>query len=241
MFQSGQRSQSSYQNQVKVFCMTAGLKLHQILSIFSACSNLRMLGMFYWDDEHKSTAELDASLDALAASGPSPPKLACDLRWTLHHEGHPHAHRLALPLFQNVTHLELHSYDNFLHFDTKHLHVLPTPSKSILDRLHPDPRIVFAVDDMRLDESEHRNKTILWRPLVEVDHFIRQWGRRLDGEEEMDMWEEAEAIVKVQRALQVSPHLLRFADSHNDHFRRLVDLFPTRFRRYKAIHILICQ
>ncbi|KAJ7585216.1 hypothetical protein C8J56DRAFT_1053605 [Mycena floridula] len=83
MFHSGQRSQSFYQNQVEVLCMTTGLKLHQILSIFSACSNLRMPGMFYWDDEHKSMAELDASLDALAASGPRPSKLAYDLRWTL--------------------------------------------------------------------------------------------------------------------------------------------------------------
>ncbi|KAJ7585217.1 hypothetical protein C8J56DRAFT_144387 [Mycena floridula] len=120
--QSRQRSQSFYQNRVEVLCMTAGLKLHEIQSIFSACSNIRMLGMFYCDDDdQKSMAELDASLDALAANGPRPSKLACDERWTSHPEGH---HRLTLPLFQNVTHLELCSSESFRNFNTKHLHAL---------------------------------------------------------------------------------------------------------------------
>ncbi|KAJ7584023.1 hypothetical protein C8J56DRAFT_1166894 [Mycena floridula] len=35
--------------------------------------------------------------------------------------------------------------------------------------------------------------------LTGCEHYIRQWGRRMNGEE-LDMWEEAEEIVKVQRA-----------------------------------------
>ncbi|KAJ7585218.1 hypothetical protein C8J56DRAFT_1053607 [Mycena floridula] len=201
-----------------------------------------MLGMFYWDYDHKSMAELDESLDALAARGPCPSKLACDLRWTLHHKGH---HRFTIPLFQNVTHLELYSSECFRNFNTKHLHALTNlaylslillngstdPVVKLLQKLSladsilvciyspyflylddlesirflsKDPRLVLAVDPGRLDESDSRSETILWRPLSDPDHFIRQWGRQLDGEEEMDMWEAAEAIVKVQRALQIA-------------------------------------
>ncbi|KAJ7585215.1 hypothetical protein C8J56DRAFT_1053604 [Mycena floridula] len=51
--------------------------------------------------------------------------------------------------------------------------------------LAKDPRLVLAVDSDRLEESDSR-----------------QWGRRLDGEEEMDMWEEAKAVVEIQVKIQ---------------------------------------
>ncbi|KAJ7585189.1 hypothetical protein C8J56DRAFT_1053578 [Mycena floridula] len=62
-----------------------------------------------------------------------------------------------------------------------------------------DPRIVFALPDQA---QRHSENTRLRRDLLARDHFIRQWGRQKEGE--IDMWEEAEGIVAVQRALQTA-------------------------------------
>ncbi|KAJ7585187.1 hypothetical protein C8J56DRAFT_950086 [Mycena floridula] len=62
-----------------------------------------------------------------------------------------------------------------------------------------DPRVVFAVhpgDMVSLVGAEN----ILLRDLLDKAAFVRQWGEKLD-EDEMDIWEEAEELVAVQRAL----------------------------------------
>ncbi|KAJ7585190.1 hypothetical protein C8J56DRAFT_143883 [Mycena floridula] len=124
MIRSGHRPASFYQNHVRTLCIIYPLRIHELLAILSACSSVQTLGMFHWEDEEKSMEELDVSLDALASSGPRPSKLSCDVRWTLHPEGHLEPHRFNLPFFQNVTHLELYSYENFPDFEGEYLHAL---------------------------------------------------------------------------------------------------------------------
>ncbi|KAJ7585209.1 hypothetical protein C8J56DRAFT_950136 [Mycena floridula] len=250
---SGYRPASFYRCHVKTLCSIYSFEVHELLRLFSACSRVQTLGIFNWEDEKSMTGGLDASLDALASSGPQPSKLSCDLRWTLHAEGHPEVHRFQTPLFQNLTHFELYSYDNFLGFDGKLLHLLKnlthiclamfpgllavpklfsdlyladtilvcilhfgdnlavhdtrTVIDEILDIRSKEPRVVLSCSPSGLvDNLEARPKNILWRDILDEDHFSRQWGYhdwKLE-EGEMDMWEEAEAIVKVQRALQAA-------------------------------------
>ncbi|KAJ7585210.1 hypothetical protein C8J56DRAFT_144280 [Mycena floridula] len=240
MLRLGCRPASFYRNHVQTLCIAEQLTVHKLLPIFSSCSSLETLAIFIWNDEGSTVTGLDASLDVLAASGPRPSKLCCDLRWALHPQNHPEIHRFNLPLFQNVTHLELYSYENFLAFDTKHLHaftnlthlsltMLDTPKlesflrllgqqlsladsivmvciifTDFLDRdsfeqirlLSKDPRVVFC-----LYPGSNDAPNVLRRDFVDSVAFVRQWCRQLD-EGEIDMWEEAEAIVQVQRALQ---------------------------------------
>ncbi|KAJ7584073.1 hypothetical protein C8J56DRAFT_952576 [Mycena floridula] len=62
----------------------------------------------------------------------------------------------------------------------------------------PEPRIVLATSAEQ-DLHDERLDHVLRRRIADQAHFMRQWGKRLDSQE-MDMWEEAEQIVRAQRA-----------------------------------------
>ncbi|KAJ7584082.1 hypothetical protein C8J56DRAFT_197438 [Mycena floridula] len=66
------------------------------------------------------------------------------------------------------------------------------------DLTSSDARIVLATDHYIHERAF--DERILWRNMVHLDHFIRQWGRRPADSQEMDMWEQAEQMVKAQRA-----------------------------------------
>ncbi|KAJ7575195.1 hypothetical protein C8J56DRAFT_1063735 [Mycena floridula] len=217
-----------FQNHVQVFCTTRALTTSDLHSIFSACSGLQKIGIFRWEG-----LKPDAALDDLASSGPRPSKLSCDSRWAWRSDG---SDRFALPLFQNVTHLEL-VIPNVGDFNAKRLHCLTHLThvslvdtignfngSQIIQQLHmadsiavcilysrsylslsqdtisdmiSDPRIVVARNP---DDREDDTGNVLWRALVQRGHFIRQWGRPRMDKVELDMWEEAEEMVKARRA-----------------------------------------
>ncbi|KAJ7583997.1 hypothetical protein C8J56DRAFT_196165 [Mycena floridula] len=217
------------QRQVKVLCCTEAFKISTLRSIFSACSDLQTIGIFIWAE---TWARLDAALDDLASTGPRPSKLSCDSWWTRRIDG---SDRFSLPLFQNVTHLELrvtkvedfdanrlYSLASLTHLslvdtsgefyvsriiqqldlaDSIMVCILYSTSYLFLSRdtiMVPDPRVLVV--SMSLD---HRlgggNTNVLVRNLDDANHYIRQWGQSLETDK-LDMWEEAEEIVKMQRA-----------------------------------------
>ncbi|KAJ7589561.1 hypothetical protein C8J56DRAFT_1025718 [Mycena floridula] len=76
-------------------------------------------------------------------------------------------------------------------------HELERDAAETIRKEYNDPRVVIAPSQSLEDESIYN----LLRPgFPNNESFIRQWGHRCDGEE-MDMWKEAEAIVKAQKAL----------------------------------------
>ncbi|KAJ7584074.1 hypothetical protein C8J56DRAFT_197304 [Mycena floridula] len=215
------------EDRAKVFCCAVPLKTSELHLIFSACSGLQKIGIF-------GSVELGVALDDLASSGPRPSKLSCDFGWIRRSDG---SDRFSLPLFENVTHLEL-DIPTVGDFDTKRLHRLTHlthvslvntiggfRSSGIIHQLHladsivvcilysrsyfflsrdtisemiSDPRTVIAADpDFNREDNAG---DILWRPLTQGRHFIRQWGRPRLDKAELDMWDEAEEIVKIQRA-----------------------------------------
>ncbi|KAJ7583995.1 hypothetical protein C8J56DRAFT_1095042 [Mycena floridula] len=187
----------------KVLCCTHALEIDALQSIFPACSGLQQIGIFLWAWEGKWPEALtpNAALDDLASTGPRPSKLSCDFHWIQRLDG---SDCFSLPLFQNVTHFELDVADiedfdalNHLHSLTNLTHVSFVDTDIINDTI-TDPRIVIA-SDLHQYRRDHKNGHILWRDLADCKHYIRQWGQRLE-EDELDMWEEAEEIVKVQRA-----------------------------------------
>ncbi|KAJ7585192.1 hypothetical protein C8J56DRAFT_143925 [Mycena floridula] len=123
---SGCRPESFYQDHVQALCIVSALQLQQLGPFFSACSKVQTLAIFDWIEVSDSeTMTFDAALDALVSSGPRPSKLSCDIRWTLPSEGPSENHRFNLPLFHNVTHLELYDvFNNFRRVDGNHLHCL---------------------------------------------------------------------------------------------------------------------
>ncbi|KAJ7589554.1 hypothetical protein C8J56DRAFT_938880 [Mycena floridula] len=75
-------------------------------------------------------------------------------------------------------------------------HELERDAAETIRKEYNDPRVVIAPSQSLEDESIYN----LLRPGLSNDEsFIRQWGDRRDGDE-MDMWKEAEAIVKAQEA-----------------------------------------
>ncbi|KAJ7573965.1 hypothetical protein C8J56DRAFT_1065217 [Mycena floridula] len=73
--------------------------------------------------------------------------------------------------------------------------VLTTLSVTAFDR---DPRMVVALaPHFRTSDAFHR---ILWRDLLDSNHFKREWGTRPSGAE-LDMWEEAENVAKMHKEL----------------------------------------
>ncbi|KAJ7584140.1 hypothetical protein C8J56DRAFT_1166978 [Mycena floridula] len=242
-----------YQTRVKTLCIIEELTTADLQTVFSACSGVQSLAIYVRHIEQTSAMETNDALNALASGRPSPAKLSCDFRWTQRSDG---SHRFGLPLFQNVTHLELEVIRRE-DFDGKRLHCLKQLTHLSLidsDAMHPEtqvpglpsqlyladsisvcivfskaygshfapllrilirstePRIVIAT--LRPDGQE-QIRNALWRNLDDVDHFARQWGRREDAQE-LDMWEEAEEIVKAQQVVvcPLSPklhQLLKFA------------------------------
>ncbi|KAJ7584053.1 hypothetical protein C8J56DRAFT_1054576 [Mycena floridula] len=207
----------AFENQFMVLCCTEAFTISTLRSIFSACSGLQTIAIFLLDwEEGQEGPERDVALDDLASSGPRPSKLSCDFRCMRRLDG---SDRFSLPLFQNVTHLEL-DVDNVDDFDGRRLHyltqlthlsicdayeqfhrsqiiqklhlpdsvsvcILYSPSYLLLSRdiindMIPDPRIVIAKDPVYRGEDDGN-------------------GHRL-AEDDLDMWEEAEEIVKVRRA-----------------------------------------
>ncbi|KAJ7573969.1 hypothetical protein C8J56DRAFT_475688 [Mycena floridula] len=234
MIESGYRSPAFYQQNVHTLCISPQVELSEIRAVLSVCSNVQKLAVFDWYNVDKT------SFEALGSSGPSPSMLSCDAAWAFHTQGSALAHRFALPLFQNVTHLELCGY-HFDSFEAEQLHSLPrlthmllcmisatapqivhllqqllslidsvvvcivyiasddnglgSPFEAIL--VSKDFRVVVALDP-RANHRPSRYEDILGRDLLDTSHFIRQWGTPLP-EAEMDMWDQAEAIVKIQR------------------------------------------
>ncbi|KAJ7584022.1 hypothetical protein C8J56DRAFT_952428 [Mycena floridula] len=211
------RHPDTVQQQAEVLCCTEDLTIAALHSIFSACSGLRTIGIFIWADEGQEALAVDVALDALASAGPRS-------------DG---SDRFYLPLFQNVTHLEL-DVTQVDDFDGKrlfslanltHLSLVDLTSGEFYDRFiqqlpladsimvcilysasyFGQDTIDDAIADARIiaarspDQRDNQNASILWRDFIDERHYIRQWGRRTCGEE-LDMWDEAEEIVKVQQA-----------------------------------------
>ncbi|KAJ7599288.1 hypothetical protein C8J56DRAFT_186754 [Mycena floridula] len=231
------RPETFYQNWVKVLCITEEVDLYTLRILLSACSGVQRLAIYFGNryDEDE--------LDALASTGISPLELSCSSFWTRHSDG---SGRFALPLFQNVTHLELDVFE-LLDFDGTPLHslkrlthlsivhtdlqaphspLIPIPQlyladsivvciiyskcyfdfkrnivKENLETLFTDPRVVIATSSYG-DDPNKRNDNVLWRNIAHFGHFARQWGRHTDREF-VDMWEEAEEIVQIQRRNKV--------------------------------------
>ncbi|KAJ7573966.1 hypothetical protein C8J56DRAFT_1065218 [Mycena floridula] len=64
-----------------------------------------------------------------------------------------------------------------------------------------DPRVVIALPPLLEPNDLSAYGIVLWRNIFDKNYFRQQWGRRSSG---IDMWEEAEAIVNHQRAIQAS-------------------------------------
>ncbi|KAF9065050.1 hypothetical protein BDP27DRAFT_1332641 [Rhodocollybia butyracea] len=219
---------------VNTLCITSDVKFSDDLSdlhaLFSMCPNIQTMAIDSCIPSDNMVS--DGNLDALASSGPRPTKLRYNFGWIQRHDG---SHLFSLPLFQNVTHLELwdeENFDNLTELDClphlTHLSLIIDPwyplflhlenlqqklslSDSILvciifgdvqDLDKPekiqnacvrfsDPRIVFSFSGYAKDPKQFGN--VLWREILNESHLVRQWGAQDDGE--MDMWEEAEAIV----------------------------------------------
>ncbi|KAJ7595481.1 hypothetical protein C8J56DRAFT_384190 [Mycena floridula] len=77
----------------------------------------------------------------------------------------------------------------------------PTSVEQFRLLLARDPRFVFArkPHESDLKESSPEIGRALLRDLTTTDHFLRRWGTGPD-EEELDIWEEAEEIVRAQRS-----------------------------------------
>ncbi|KAJ7599375.1 hypothetical protein C8J56DRAFT_1040256 [Mycena floridula] len=238
-----------YRDRVKILCITEELDILDLHAVLSACSGVQQLGLgWYYHFPGRWTMSRDglhAYIDALTSSGPRPSKLACNDEWTSRPDG---THRLALPLFYNITHLELTivNADDFqgqtLQSLQKLTHlalvdalsplpddIVPTQQlalansiavciiyadrfscieRAVLEEIRKgflDPRVVLA--RMR-PPNDHGN--VLCRHISTESHFVVQWGRPMKEEEKMDMWEEAEAIVKSQR-MKASSSWLRLA------------------------------
>ncbi|KAJ7574005.1 hypothetical protein C8J56DRAFT_1065254 [Mycena floridula] len=206
MIQSGRRPASFYQSRVEALCILEPLNLDDLYELFSACWGAHSIGIFDWKNKMavKGDRHEDDLLDALASTN----------------------RRFSLPLFQNVTHLELYSFRNFDGFDGKQLRLLtnlthlcfflvasvgmnevciiqtrtytqPTTTlDDIIDRHIEEPRVIFVTFNRK--ETQDGPQNFLWRDVYDEDSFVKQWGRQQEGE--MDMWEEAERIVAIQRA-----------------------------------------
>ncbi|KAJ7600370.1 hypothetical protein C8J56DRAFT_1156768 [Mycena floridula] len=218
MLKARWRPVAFYKNWVKVLCITHLLDsdsddLHVILS---ACSGVQKLAL-------PLLGQVD---DALASSGLRPMELSLDARATRRSDG---SDRFDSPLFQNVTHLQLllwgMSDSDYFKFNMARLQALQNLTHLSLLDLHgdlpqmldlpdsimvyivfryrapiwdipQDPRVVIAA--LSYDQGSELIETVLWRDLVDLHYFASQWGRHSDRDF-VDMWEEAEKIVQIQR------------------------------------------
>ncbi|KAJ7584141.1 hypothetical protein C8J56DRAFT_952720 [Mycena floridula] len=98
-----------------------------------------------------------------------------------------------------------------------------------------EPRIVIATYGFDGQEPI-RNVNVLWRDLEDEGHFARQWGRREDAQE-LDMWEEAEEIVKARR-VTVCVSLTGHADIGSFSFRfSSITVLITVPRSSRSLHL----
>ncbi|KAJ7585188.1 hypothetical protein C8J56DRAFT_1053577 [Mycena floridula] len=217
---------------VKTLCVAATLTLDELLTLFSACIGIQNIGVYAWDTGDLETdAELDAAVDALAISGPRPSRLSCGWSWLSAPDNNRFSLPLFQHLTHLDFYFSFHDIFNAvrLHPLTNLTHISLAISPSVNDNVFAvfsnfsladsilvciifadivsfehmasqsqDPRVVFALPD----KAQGCPENVLRRDLLAQDHFIRQWGRQMEGE--MDMWEEAEGIVAVQRTLQAA-------------------------------------
>ncbi|KAJ7574002.1 hypothetical protein C8J56DRAFT_980466 [Mycena floridula] len=89
-----------------------------------------------------------------------------------------------------------------IHPQFRNNHRIEFPNKSA--RFTNDPRVVIVLSPevhvfAQLAEQQIESQDFVWRDLFEVNHVARQCGLQI-GEKEMDLWEEAEGMVEIQRA-----------------------------------------
>ncbi|KAJ7600386.1 hypothetical protein C8J56DRAFT_880096 [Mycena floridula] len=217
MLKARWRPDAFYKSWVKVLCIPHPLDSDNLRVILSECSGVQKLAL----------PLLGLDDDGLASSGLHPIELSLNSFPTRRSDG---SDRFNLPLFQHVTHLELHLWYES-DFDVTRLQALPnlthlsllyydnqpqllappqtldlpdsimvcilfrykTPVRDILCQ---DPRVVIG--SYESSQASKRIGTVLWRNLMDFDYFVSQWGRHSDREF-VDMWEEAEEIVQIQR------------------------------------------
>ncbi|KAJ7580184.1 hypothetical protein C8J56DRAFT_962476 [Mycena floridula] len=220
MIKSGCRPDTFYRDRVKVLCITSLLDFPDLDVILTACSGVQSLAIYHW-------RPIGFNMAALNALPPRPTRFSSELDWVVRPNGHrfslpffENITHLELNMEGvNFKGKELHSLKNLTH-----LSVITPPPQTVswlfaffagLDlsdsivvcivyvepniilkvrRADVDPRIVIAARESR----SVRGGSVLCRDLPDREHYIRQWGIRLD-EEELDMWEEAEKKVKAQR------------------------------------------
>ncbi|KAJ7587061.1 hypothetical protein C8J56DRAFT_1165202 [Mycena floridula] len=229
LIESGHRPIAFYQQNVQSICITTAVRLQHLLAILLACSNVQSLASVGYVDD---LDELNQTRTETLFSCSTPSILACRLDWALDDPSDMENHRFTKPLFQLVTHLTLfdsHALLDEPEFDSTILRCMQhlthlclicpesTPLLAsrliladalvvcIISTINPasglalseiDPRIVFnalLADDVNPGPHILR----LRHDISSLDHFTKQ---RRAGE--LDIWEEAEAMVAFQRAIR---------------------------------------
>ncbi|KAJ7592536.1 hypothetical protein C8J56DRAFT_928905 [Mycena floridula] len=136
---------------VQTLCIISNVlfNVSDLHAILSACSNIQTMLIDGAIDEH---LDQDSSLDALASSAPQPAQLKYDFSWTQRSDG---SSRFGLPLFQNITHLELWDPE-FTNFNGKQLHCLAnlTHLSLMIDNGYPlSPHLEHLQPNLFLSDS----------------------------------------------------------------------------------------
>ncbi|KAJ7600357.1 hypothetical protein C8J56DRAFT_7538 [Mycena floridula] len=132
-----------YKSWVKVLCLPCRLHSDDLRIILSACSGVQKLALIYANNMDD---------DALASSGPRPIELALHFLATRRSDG---SDRFGLPLFQNVTHLQLNLWDipDSESFDATCLQALPNLTHLSLLYFHDQPQLLALPQTLDLPDS----------------------------------------------------------------------------------------
>ncbi|KAJ7589562.1 hypothetical protein C8J56DRAFT_1164239 [Mycena floridula] len=224
MIKSRCRPDAFYRDRVKVLWTTDYITTPDLHPVLSACSGVQQLTICNWMREDG----LHPIIDALLSSGPRPSKLTCDYSLTSRPDG-SHRFALPLfekvthlqldltPRFHIFNGRQLHSMKDLTHLalvaDSTYPKIAPqklhladsiavciiyaqwfelNATKKIRNEYN-DPRIVIPA-------SEEPVYSRLGLSFLNEKGFIRYWqgGHWRDGVR-MDMWKEAEAVVKAQK------------------------------------------
>ncbi|KAJ7585211.1 hypothetical protein C8J56DRAFT_1053600 [Mycena floridula] len=202
---------------VKTLCVAATLTLDELLTLFSACIGAQNIAVYAW---YTGDLKTDAKLGAASwLSAPDNNRFSLPLFQHLTHldfyfSFHDRFNTTQLHSLTNLTHISLIMFDcldgdverlfsNFSLADSIQVCIILVDVYSFtrMRSQCEDPRVVFSFPHS--GKAQGCPVNTLRHDLPAKDYFIRQWGRRMD-KGEMDMWEEAEAIVAVQRALQAA-------------------------------------